>query len=46
MVEMSAVFCHCLLWLLHRDNRCMYISHACFMSVVVTVRESVGMLAV
>ena len=26
-----------------RDNRCMYMAHVCFMSVVVTVLGSVGM---
>ena len=26
-----------------RDNRCMYMAHICFMSVVVTVCGSVGM---
>ena len=29
-----------------RDNRCMYMTHACFMSVVVTVWGSVGMFVV
>ena len=26
-----------------RDNRCMYMMHVCFMSVVVTVWVSIGM---
>ena len=29
-----------------RDNRCMYMAHVCFMSVVVTVWGSVGMFVV
>ena len=29
-----------------RDNRCMYIAHVCFKSVVVTVWGSVGMFVV
>ena len=32
--------------LLPRDNRCMYMAHVCFMSVVVTVWGSVGMFVV
>ena len=31
---------------MHRDNRCMYMGHVCFMSVVVTVMESMGMFVV
>ena len=31
---------------LPRDNRCMYMVHVCFMSVVVTVWGSVGMFVV
>ena len=31
---------------MHRDDRCMYIAHVCFMSVVVTVWGSVGMFVV
>ena len=30
MVEVCAVFCYCMLWLDHRDNKCMYMSHVCF----------------
>ena len=30
MVEVCEVFCYCLLWLMPRDNRCMYMSHVCF----------------
>ena len=29
-----------------RDNRCMYMAHVCFMSVVETVCGSVGMFVV
>ena len=29
-----------------RDNRCMYMAHVCFMSVVVTVWGSVGIFVV
>ena len=32
--------------LMPRDNRCMYMAHVCFMSVVVTVRRSVGRFVV
>ena len=35
-----------LLPLVHRDNRCMYMAHVCFMSGVVTVWGSVGMFVV
>ena len=28
MLEVCAVFC--LLWLMSRDNRCMYMAHVCF----------------
>ena len=31
---------------MHRDNRCMYMAHVVFMSVVVTVWGSVGMFVV
>ena len=35
-----------LLSLLARDNRCMYMAHVCFMSVIVIVWGSVGMFVV
>ena len=31
---------------MHRDNRCMYMAHICFMSVAVTVWGSVGRFVV
>ena len=31
---------------MHRDNKCMYMAHVCFMSVVVTVWGSVGIFVV
>ena len=34
MVEVCAVFCYCLL---HIGNRCVYMAHVCFISVIVTV---------
>ena len=46
MVEVWAVFCYCLLWLVPRDNRCMYMAQFVFMSVVVTVWGSVGKFVV
>ena len=35
MMEMCAVFCYC--GYMPRDNRCMYMAHVVFMSVVVIV---------
>ena len=32
--------------LMPRDNRCVYMVHVCFMSVVVTVLGSIGMFVV
>ena len=46
MVKVCAVFCYCLWWLVHRDNRGVYMEHVCFMSAVVTVWGSVGMFVV
>ena len=42
--DVSAVFCYFILcgWL-PRGNKCMYMGHFCFMSVVMTVWGSVGM---
>ena len=37
MVEVCIIFCYCLLWLDALDNRCMFMEHVCFMSVIVTV---------
>ena len=41
MVEVCAVFCFTSCGQMPRDNRCMYMAHVCFMSVVVTVWGSV-----
>ena len=44
-ISSELLMCYCVLWIDHRDNRCMYKAHFCFMSVVVTVWGSVDIFA-